>query len=245
MGYRAVFLIAVIAVSYNSLFSLPCDAASLTYLEDDRSVSAQTDVWWDAITQTEVSYIFEDTDAATLGDALFDASVNAIFNSGHNSDASQSSTLGTRALSGQGQSGATSVHDNNVGDSAAESRFRVLFSLDEASDFTLTGHIGTVFHGNVSYALQTGDGTPILSGDIFPFGSEKYDAHNLDIDESGALTAGVYELEFLAASNPSDYSGSSYWSVDFALTPIPEPGTALLLGTGLATLSIRRSRSRS
>ena len=69
----------------------------------------------------------------------------------------------------------------------------------------------------------------------------------LSLSRSGTLRPGVYTLEGNARvfEFGGDVFGRAQYQVELSLTPVPEPGSMLLVGTGLAALVARTRKRRS
>lgn len=210
-------LIAILGLAV----AAPGWAASITYLSDGRSVSAGEvcDPWAGVPCEDDSA-----TETPAPGALVFNAT--AAVATAH---ASQNSTLADTSMSGSGEVYAFPDAPGLLG-SGAESLFLAEFQLDEASAFDLSATVGFGVDSSSWLELRTADGNPIYSqgfGEVDP------------IDESGVLPAGDYVLDIVVSANiqPPFFASADY---DFAFSLIPEPGTALLMMTGLLGLTFRR-----
>jgi len=190
----------LIAAIVGLLVAAPGWAATITYLSDERSVTA-SELWCDGghcesrgTTETPApgALVFDAT--AALGGAR----------------ASQNSTLSSTSMSGSNDLSASTAGDAE--DCSARSLFLVGFRLDAASPFTLWASSGPIFDTfGTRLELRTAAGDSIYSQSL----SEFY-----DFDESGLLPAGDYVLEIDAhvwSGFGYDF-GDSYF--DFSLVSV-------------------------
>src|SRR5215470_12194620 len=166
--------------------------------------------------------------------AFFDESVTA-----GRFVASQTSRFSSGVLDGSG-----SILGGDGGGSVG-SIYSIAFDVDLATPFSLSGAL--LCNPNLfsvgSKSLSLSDltrGTRVFEAGPSPSGA------STPFDTSGVLAPGSYQIvaSFTAGSPTSEIYGD-YRSFQFQLLAIPEPGTALLLGAGLAMLACRRQRQLS
>jgi hypothetical protein len=197
-------------------------ADSITYLSDERSVSASVRACVDDLCEEEIRD--SAADAPAPGASVFDSAV-AVGAAG----ASHNSTLASTSMSG---SGSVSAYANPwaMESSSAESLFLVRFRLDDASAFDLAASLEWgVGAFEWILDLRVADGDSICFYELAPA-----------IHETGVLAAGDYELEIVGTAWGAEY-GDGAWHFDF--TVVPEAHTALLLGLGLAAVALCRRSS--
>ena len=171
--------------------------------------------------------------------------------------ASQQSTISVNGMHAVGSLD-LSLHDFMGGlywngGNLAQSVFGVEFSLDQPSIATLSGHI--------AFALQSGD--PIIGDATVRFGFETAAGVELvnhtiassravltdsaDILFSGLLPAGEYILSVRADGEQNnvlpDFGMASY-SLDLALSPVPEPSIFWLALASVAAMAARARAGR-
>jgi hypothetical protein len=133
----------------------------------------------------------------------------------------------------------------------ATSFFDVFFTLPSASAYTLTGLLFANADGGIITSRFFLDGpTPLFY--------EKVGWGHVDMNDSGTLAAGSYELKVYAAiDHPSPPSPGSYmggqgsyafdFQIDTATTSVPEPGTFTMMLAGISGLlgfAVRRRKQR-
>jgi hypothetical protein len=148
--------------------------------------------------------------------------------------ATQDSTIGPGGLSGSGSTGWSSYAGPNSELTTYDgaSSFPVYFRLSETSEWRLSAELE---HGYV--ALCREPCTDLADHLLLP--THAYPGQGaISVDQTFLLDPGDYRLGLFVASSPG-YSGS--WSLSFL--PVPEPGTAAMLGLGLAILAARRQKA--
>lgn len=174
-------------------------------------------------------YYVADSDAPDPAFSAFDASVSA----GSSWFASQSSVVGASELAGSG-----SVTSATGESGSASSIYDITFQVDVATPFELTGALVNQSLDAVLTLTLFEGATPILA----------YDASlgpaTVDLATSVVLQPGLHRL-LVEASLYMSFSGGGVSSFDFALTAIPEPGGAALVGAGLAALALGRRRRQA
>jgi hypothetical protein len=164
------------------------------------------------------------------------------------SSVSQNSTIGPDSLSAHLQIGFGAPFGTPIGSAQTQSLFDVTFDLLESANFKL---------GNGKTPNSFGSGTHVVtlrneSGQViaqpganfyFPAGSNDLTAW-MSV-ASGVLAPGRYRLT--AEWNQGVPADPDSWNaaVVMLFTPIPEPGSALLLALGLGALAARRARTGS
>ena len=121
------------------------------------------------------------------------------------------------------------------GTASTESGMTIDFTLVKPMSYLLTGTLA----GEGGFAAISLDGPPGL-GWVFESGN----AVPLVAMRRGLLSAGDYHFEARAFSNASG-TGRSVFDMDFRLaSPVPEPATLVLFGTGAAFLGRTARRRR-
>ncbi|MFK7894519.1 MAG: PEP-CTERM sorting domain-containing protein [Myxococcota bacterium] len=164
---------------------------------------------------------------------------------------------------------AGSAHATLIGDDAVIRR--ISGGGPSVTDFAITIGAGTELEFQGRHDLDAS--SIVLDWNLPGLGSIGFDSSNqifeyLDLQEQGgpvasvltgvALTTNVVglnssrilfsddsvsiDLTALSVSGPNP-GGFSFVQLDLTFTPVPEPGTALLIGAGLAVLSARRGRN--
>jgi hypothetical protein len=164
---------------------------------------------------------------------------------------SQQSSFAPRLWSASGMvdSSATGAGESfDPGFTAGSSLFDLEFDLAAPHRFSLTGFMavdrleespGSGGFGEVDFSLvtQSLSGDITVAGDGIRFGSRQ-------LNVSGNLSEGRHRF-FVEAFTESISAGqltrhTPSFDLEFALTPIPEPGSWLLLGGGLLMLASKR-----
>jgi hypothetical protein len=167
----------------------------------------------------------------------------------------RSSVSSTRFnASGSAESFANAPTSGEIASGAGTSIFDISFVLSTARRFALTDFMAvTAFESNdepneVLVFLSNESTSAFVFSDGIGFGT-------LQLNRTGVLGAGTYRLYAEAdtesngfidpdsSSGPLSHHKSSF-DLDFQLTPVPEPGSMLLLGTGLVALASGRVRRR-
>jgi hypothetical protein len=228
------------------LVALEAAAAILVPVSQDRRVTATAEFWL-PVAQTD-SESFSATDFGPFSEmagAMLDQDGDSI-----SASASQTSSFGD---SGIQASGSAAAMDPNAaiflgdGTAQANSTFVLTFDLLSAVDYFFSADLTASASGpGASSRLRlTGPGGILFDELIFTpdefFGFGQF---------SGTLLPGQYTLEafanatFPAGSGASTRSAS--YSVDLSFTPVPEPGTGLLVSLGLlGPAAARTSRRRT
>ena len=228
---------------------LATDAGALQIAlgEQDRSVASE------ASASTTVAADSDADSEATLSPGLASLAADAaasVAPSAASAAASQAGGVATAQLSGTGavSSDADAPTVGAFSIASAEAQLRIVFTATADSLVRLVGRVDASGSGagdaSALLELSAVDATldPLLL--LFEVGP----GASLDIDEIAALHAGVaYRLLALTRAGSdalNGETGSSFGaSFRFALTEVPEPGTALSLALGLALLAKRRHPS--
>ena len=151
------------------------------------------------------------------------------------SQASQQSRVGTQQMSGSGGADAFSDLDNSEG----LSRFDIGFQVTDPVRVILDGSFemqDEAFGSLLAIASVDQSGQRVFGMTYFPLD----EIQTFFFDE--LLGPGVYRL--LISISPNGNASSSF-DFTFDVMPVPEPGTAGLLGAGLALMALRRKRARA
>jgi len=147
----------------------------------------------------------------------------------------------TSSLSPLGMEGTGSATSDNPGTIyLSGSAFMIVFSIDEAAGYSLTGSI------DLPEGDPEGDGIALANLWWYPNGSEELVADyslrrgSKVFDIAGYLSAGTYEMMVIGASDGPTAS----WSFELQLAPLPEPSTLALLLLGVGCASVRTILSR-
>jgi hypothetical protein len=160
--------------------------------------------------------------------APFDESHTLPSDAGGTLTAAQDSFVGTAAMGGSGMVADSSGTEHFC----ALSVFEITFQLDEATPYVFTGTlVSTDSSASGGFRLSREEVTDVV------FFHDVYGIDTEGVQEAGTLLPGEYTMR---ASMRSGVVADASW--DFSFTLVPEPSTFLLLGLGLAGLSVRRSR---
>jgi len=247
-GMRAIRLVAVVyAIGVTGL----ANAASVTILNDNRTVRSSGNVASDTRTNSWSVADFSANDTGvynqTLDEARF-AGANVA-----RSVATIASNISTSGFVASGE--AFGVVDltpgsggNNFSQADALSQFEVRFTIDEPTNFSLRSLLEfdaiagiNRSRGNVQLQL-TSDFFSLSSGTSFA--REDFERNLL---LSGTLDPDTYTLRVIASvdndafSSPFEVSGRATYDVRLDLAPIPVPAAVWLFASGLGMLLMRRS----
>ena len=142
----------------------------------------------------------------------------------------QNSSMNSTSITGAGSTYA-GLDASHYG-ASGRSVFDVTFTVDQLTNFSLSGALTTTYAEVVSATLLA-NGTAIFS-------AEPYDgAFSLDGQFS---TDTQYQLIMVSATTFSDYLNEG-WDFNLTTTPVPVPGALWLLGSGILGLfGIMRKR---
>jgi hypothetical protein len=188
-----------------------------------------------------------DSDSRSAADfGLFDEGVSAdvvLSVSSAHATASQRSAIEPLSVTGSGAVDATSA--GSPAFASGSSFFSLTFDLADSSPYELDATLlalSNVAGPMASTFLQL---TDVVTNQTIASGGASSDGFSLlFIDTSGVLPSGRYRLEVNSQvlGLPNTTQSTSF---DFTFTIIPEPSTALLLGSGLAAVGVRwRARAR-
>jgi hypothetical protein len=168
--------------------------------------------------------------------------------------ATQQSTVSSTHFSatGSAESVANAPTSGDFASGAGTSIFDISFDLPSAQRFAFTDLMSiTAFESNgepneVLAFLSNESTGAFLFNDGIGLGTRQ-------LNRSGVLAAGTYRLyaeadtESNAVIDPDSGIGPlshhlSSFDLDFQLTPVPEPGSIILLGSGIAVFASRRIR---
>lgn len=168
----------------------------------------------------------------------------------------RSSVSPTRfSASGSAESFVNAPNVGNVAGGAGGTIFDITFDLPTPSRFAVTGFLAVS-------AFDQSNGEPqeiiaFLSNESIPGEPQVFfdgiGFGTLQLNHTGFLRAGTYRLYAEANTESNGVidpdSGSealshhkSTFDLDFQLTPVPEPGSMILLGSGLVAFAARRVR---
>ena len=158
----------------------------------------------------------------------------------HLASASQNSLISDTQLNGTG-----TVFRGGQYDSAT-SRYRVTFDASEATPYDFT--VDNEMEYNPMYLMSAGALITLNQVDPNDHSVILQTIHSLslyagspDASLEGVLAPGTYVLDYRLGIGPSHF-GVEPGTVAFSLMAIPEPGTALLVMTGLLGLAYRQRR---
>lgn len=215
---RAAGRIATLGAIWLALAALPAGATRLELVGAERSLSSSGT----SISGSGGASSSDHTSSEALGH--FDRRVSSIGGS-----ASQTSSIGVDGITAAGttRAGRASI-------SEARNRLTAVFRVAETSFWQVRGDLVSG-NGFTNLRIRL-DSEPFYGGQSIWRAS--CCGQTIAIDEIVRLEAGtLYALDFEQYEEP--FSASFDWS--FANTPIPEPGTTLLIGLGLVPLArIRR-----
>jgi hypothetical protein len=197
---------------------LPTSCATLPASDRDASSSAATD--------------FADFDA------LVSSSFGVVGN-GASSSATQQSQIAATSIVATGSTTSSGILG---GVASATSNLAMTLQIPVATSYTLTGELAGNWDASASVQLVGPSGT--LVG-VF----SSWQGEPSLFAYSGVLEAGQYTLSassFACSSELTNYCGQGYGSsyFDFAFV-IPEPSTAILVGSGLVVFAGLRRRPRA
>jgi hypothetical protein len=240
MLFRAAAALALVLGSPLAAF-----AAMIVPVSQTRSVTASAQVSGGPLSSSSFS-------ASDFG--LFDqtASAESVHPSGPGwrvgTSVSQLSTIGADRLTAHLEIGYGAPFGTPVGSALTQSLFDVTFDLLESANYQLGNGKDPNSFGSGSHVvtLRNESGQVIAqpgAGHYFPHGSD--DLLAWTSVASGVLAPGRYRLT--AEWNQGVPADPDSWdaAVVMLFTPIPEPGSALLVALGLGALAARRARTES
>ncbi|MBU1193092.1 MAG: VPLPA-CTERM sorting domain-containing protein [Gammaproteobacteria bacterium] len=202
------------AIAFSVLMGMACNAqAAIVYLSDDRYID----------------HTMNGAGPITPSPAYSDFNVNWW---AWEAGAFQNTTLTSGTMSGNGSTYAG--YDAQSYGAEATSVFSVTFSVDQLTDFSLTGFLDTNWYfGSQLYMNLSENGTSM-------YGYTDSDALNLGINPfsfDGQFAQGnIYQLYLYSFSSESDYYYET-WDFDLTTSPaVPVPAAAWLFVSGLAGL---------
>ena len=224
---------------------LAASAAMIVAVSQNRSVSASAQVIGGPLVSNSFS-------AGDFG--VFDQSAGGISNHPAGpgwyvqSGVRQKSTIGPDSLSAHLQVGFAAPFGTPIGSAQTQSLFDVTFDLLESANFELgNGKEPSPFGSGLHVVTLRNESGQVIaqpgSGYYFPQGSDDLLAWASVV--SGVLAPGRYRLTAEWNQGVPADPGSLNAAVVMLFTPIPEPGTALLVALGLGALAARRARTES
>jgi hypothetical protein len=140
--------------------------------------------------------------------------------------ASQSSTVAAHRLAGVGSASTDTGEEGGAG-----STYEIYFDVSDPTPIALSGSLtGASFSGFLFLSLVNE-----LTSDVIYQSDASGVFGAVPLDFAGVLEPGPYRL-YVEASFSGANAGDAV-GFDFALAAIPEPGTVLMLGLGLAALA--------
>ncbi len=279
------------------LIAVPASALTMTVLDEGRNVRAEASAGGDSDSNDDFAdfnqtFTSEVSAHAMESDILMlqagDADTTHGYGAWANANARQHSEIGALSISGEGSANASGSHGNiefvsALGDAdthlgpgefeaSATSSIKILFNIDEAAAFSLSGFISA----GIEQAVGLGESGSGSIASVF-FGSDDDETtifqrevfeDGLKFDESGVIEAGDYIFSIIADASvfggffPGNLIGDSddTQHPDFGYDagsrfggtlnlrpidkPIPEPVTTSLVGMSLGALVLRISRRR-
>jgi hypothetical protein len=170
------------------------------------------------------------------------------------------SSIGPQSLSADLRAEGGSVFEFGESEGAGESStFLLDFEIDGRARYSLTGDLGVDSNdfdgwtiGTASIAFRSYDPTTTLYDTIFQqLAPLAWPPYQSVFDDTGVILAGRYQIDLRARGTGFVHSENGFfWSdgtaqLAFSIAEIPEPGTAVLLASGLVMLAQRRRADRA
>lgn len=244
---RTIRLVSSLSLLVAALAATDANALPITITDQQRSAAVEVSVSdsSDAAADSDADETLLSGPASLVGFAsVFVPGASATGFAGHESE------VGTALVGGNsGVSASTDAAGAGAfALASAESRFRITFIATGDVSLRLTGSLEAngFATGDSSALLELSAIDPVEDPLLLLF--EVGPGEDLVIDAIAALHAGVaYRLVALARAGADSFDGETGAiydaSFEFALTEVPEPGTALTIALGLALLSNRQRRT--